>query len=234
MPRYLEWTFLAFRLVRERRVHFCVDDPAPHFTMFDTAGSESQKLEYVLAMPANISRMRDPSLPLHVQRLIADHFAGALHEAANRCMAAARIKDAWRFHLRCLSQRHGIRFLPFHTSLDARNVAICASAPKHVLRTAGFLSVSSQFGPVSSCGGQPLPVSTRALDRSRLVANAVYLNEVVTTTIAHDRGSTLGVALGPSMQPARRRLMDRLRQTSLDRSSPSHAEKQPSPQRPER
>ena len=69
MPRYLEWTFLAFRLVRERRVHFCVDDPAPHFTMFDTPGSESQKLEYVAGDAGNILRMRDRSLPPHVQRL---------------------------------------------------------------------------------------------------------------------------------------------------------------------
>jgi hypothetical protein len=113
MPRYLEWTFLAFRLIRERRVHFCVDDPVPHFTMFETVGSESQKLEYMLAMPGNISRMQDRSLPLHIQRLVADHLARALHEAANRCMASARMRDAWRFHFRSLRQSHGIRFLPF-------------------------------------------------------------------------------------------------------------------------
>jgi hypothetical protein len=90
-----------------------MDDPEPHFTMFETAGSESQKLEYFVAMPENVSQMRDSSLPRNVQHLLADKFARALHEAATQCMAGARIKDAWRFHIRCLGHRHGIRFLPF-------------------------------------------------------------------------------------------------------------------------
>ena len=128
MPRYLEWTYLAFRLVRERRVHFCVDDPVPHFTMFDTAGSESQKLEYFLAMPASILRMQDPSLPNHVQRLLANKFAAALHEAATRCLASAKIKDAWRYHLKCLSQPHGIRYLPFTRHLIYPTARLLRSA----------------------------------------------------------------------------------------------------------
>ena len=113
MPRYLEWTFLAFRLIRERTVHFCVDDPFPHFTTFVTAESESQKPEYVLAMPANISRMLGQPLPPHAQRLLEEQLAGSLHSAATWCMASARMKDAWRFHLRCLGHWRGIRYLPF-------------------------------------------------------------------------------------------------------------------------
>ena len=113
MPRYLEWTYLAFRLIRERRVHFCVADAEPHFRMYETAGSESQKLEYFATMPSNILQMRDPSLPRHVQRLLDDKFARALHEAATQCLSRGRIAEAWRFHVRCLVNRDGIRFLPF-------------------------------------------------------------------------------------------------------------------------
>jgi hypothetical protein len=137
MPRYLEWTFLAYRIIRERSVHFCVEDPVPHFTMFDTAGSESQKLEYVLAMPANISRMRDRSLPRHVRHLLEDKFAGALHSAATRCMTSARMKDAWRFHLRCLGKWHGIQYLPFTRHLM---LATLRSVFAKRVRTTGILS----------------------------------------------------------------------------------------------
>ena len=113
MPRYLEWTYLAFRLARERNVHFCMNDTEPHFTMFETSGSESQKLEYFMTMPESLLRMQDPSLPKHVQWLLADKLARALHEAATRCLAADRSRDAWRFHVRCLRLRRGIRFFPF-------------------------------------------------------------------------------------------------------------------------
>jgi glycosyltransferase involved in cell wall biosynthesis len=132
MPRYLEWTYLAFRLIRERRVHFCVDDPEPHFRMYETAGSESQKLEYFATMPENLLQMRDPSLPRHVQRLLADKFARALHEAATQCLSNGRITEAWRFHVRCLVNRDGIRFLPFtrHLILATFQPARNASDPK--------------------------------------------------------------------------------------------------------
>jgi len=113
MPRYLEWTYVAFRLVRERRVHFCMNDSEPHFTMFETSGSESQKVEYFTTMPDNLRRMQDPSLSGNIRRLLADKVARALHEAATRCLAGGRIGDAWRFHVRCLRLRRGIRFLPF-------------------------------------------------------------------------------------------------------------------------
>lgn len=113
MPRYLEWTYLAFRLVRERRVHFCMNDSEPHFTMFETSGSESQKLEYFMTMPDNLLRMQDPSLSENIQHLLTDRVVRALHEAASRCLAGGRIGDAWRFHVRCLRHRHGVRFLPF-------------------------------------------------------------------------------------------------------------------------
>ena len=138
MPRYLEWTYLAFRLVRERRIHFCMDDPEPHFTMFETAGSESQKLEYFIAMPDNVLQMQDPTLPRNVQRLLADKFARALHEAATQSMAWARITDAWRFHIRCLGHRHGIRFLPF---------------TRHLIR-ATFQSARGPHGPASTAGDE--------------------------------------------------------------------------------
>jgi hypothetical protein len=126
MVRYLEWTSLAFRLVRERRVHFCMDDAEPHFTVFETSGSESQKLEYFMTMPESLLGMRDPSLPRHVQRQLADKVARALHEAATQCLAGGRAGDAWRFHLRCLRVRRGIRFLRFTRHLI---VAMFRSTP---------------------------------------------------------------------------------------------------------
>lgn len=119
MPRYLEWTYLAFRLIRERSVHFCMNDPESHFTIFETHGSESQTLEYVSAMPDNIARMRDQSLPSAIQRLLAQKLARALHEAATRYADAGRLKDAWRYHFRSLREHHGVRYLPFTRHLIA-------------------------------------------------------------------------------------------------------------------
>ena len=113
VPRYLEWTYLAFRLARERRVHFWNEDAEPHFTIFETAGSESLGLDYVLALPRNIAQMRDTALPPHIQKLLADKVARAFHDAAARCMNTGRTKDAWRFHVESVSRRFGLRYLPF-------------------------------------------------------------------------------------------------------------------------
>ena len=113
MPRYLEWTYLAFRLIRERNVHFCLNDSEPHFTMFETVGSESQKLEYFMTMPDNLLRMEDPSLSGNIQRLLADKVVRALHEASTRCLEGGQLGDAWRFHVKCLGRGRGIRFLPY-------------------------------------------------------------------------------------------------------------------------
>jgi glycosyltransferase involved in cell wall biosynthesis len=119
MPRYLEWTYLAFRLARERRVHFWNRDAEPHFTIFETTGSESLGLNYVLALPRNIAQMHDSTLPPHIQRLLADKIARAFHDAAARCVSAGRTKDAWRFHLESVSRRSGIRYLPYTRHLLA-------------------------------------------------------------------------------------------------------------------
>ena len=122
MPRYLEWTYLAFRLIRERSVHFCMNDPEAHFTIFETRGSESQTLDYFSSMPDNIARMHDQSLPSAIQRLIAEKLARALHEAATRHADAGRLKDAWRYHFRSLREHHGIRYLPFTRHLIAAGI----------------------------------------------------------------------------------------------------------------
>ena len=113
MPRYLEWTHLAFRLVRERCVHFSSDDNEPHFKIFETVGSESLSLNYVVALPGNIARLRDEALPEHIQHLLGDKLARAFHDAASRCMTAGRTREAWVFHLASLRQRRGARYLPF-------------------------------------------------------------------------------------------------------------------------
>jgi len=113
MPRYLEWTYLAFQLARERSVHFMMDDPFPHFTIVETPSSESRSLEYSLAMPGALAQMQDPSLPLEIQRTLSRKVGAALHHAAGRCKKSGRMRDAWRFHLASLRKRDGMKYLLF-------------------------------------------------------------------------------------------------------------------------
>ena len=63
MPTYLEWTFLASRLLRDGRIGFLFEPDAPQFRVHDTAGSLSRSLAYLLAMPENVERLRDPATP---------------------------------------------------------------------------------------------------------------------------------------------------------------------------
>jgi glycosyltransferase involved in cell wall biosynthesis len=129
MPRYLEWTYFAFRLVRERSVHFWMDDPDPHFRIFETAGSESQTLDYIFAMPVSLARMRDRSLPARTQRLLTEKIARALHDAVTHCMAQSRTKEAWSFHLRSLCHLYGLRYVPFTRRLIVETLRSAITKP---------------------------------------------------------------------------------------------------------
>ncbi len=117
MPNYLEWTYLALRLIRERQVGFLLDESEPHFTIFDTAASESKKLAYVLALPENVARLRDPDLPREVQRLLSDKIVRAAHSASSSCLAYGMTRDAWRYHFASLGRLSGLRYLSYSRHL---------------------------------------------------------------------------------------------------------------------
>lgn len=112
MPRYLEYTDLAFRLLRQRRVAFLFDD-APHFIVFQTEGSDSASLEHTLALPRHLERIRAAHLPPRVDRAVARKIAGLRHRAAVQCLRAGRVAEAWRYHVGSLRDAGGLRYLLF-------------------------------------------------------------------------------------------------------------------------
>jgi len=131
MPRYLEWTFLAFRLARERSVRFMIDDPNPHYTIVESPSSESRSLDYSLAMPEALARMQDPSLPLAIQHALSRKIGAALHHASGRCRKGGRLSEAWRLHLASLRTRGGWRYLPFtrHLLFAPSRIALDETKP---------------------------------------------------------------------------------------------------------
>lgn len=113
MPRYLEWTYLAFQLANDCQVHFLEPDEPPHYTIFETESSESRELEYVFAMPASMALLRESPLPRHIERLVSEKLARVSHSAARQALANDMLTTAWKFHIDSLRERHGLRYLSF-------------------------------------------------------------------------------------------------------------------------
>jgi hypothetical protein len=111
VPRYMEYTHLAFQIARDRTVHV-LDDPSPHYTQIYTSGSDSQGLNFAMAQPYALAQMQDGSLPQEFRILLARKVAAAFHNAANYCYRSGRLLDAWRFHIASLRNRHGLKYLP--------------------------------------------------------------------------------------------------------------------------
>jgi hypothetical protein len=113
MPRYLEWTYLAFQLALDARVRLAPTDEAPHFTVFETAASESASPAYTFAMPGNLERLRTPALPARLRAPLSRKLADAYHAAADQALNLERRRVAWGYHLKSLRQRSGWQYLSF-------------------------------------------------------------------------------------------------------------------------
>jgi len=111
MPRYLEWTFLAFALALEKHIAF-VGKPTYRIHA-GTLDSLSKSNQMLLETPSAIEKILELDLPPNIRPKIEQKYRGALHQAANFELKDRRLISAWKLHWKSLDYGRGLRYLPF-------------------------------------------------------------------------------------------------------------------------
>lgn len=112
MPRYGECTYLAVQFATRYRTGF-IATPTVAWHV-GTPGAESRSPAYTLGQPAVLRRLLELDLPRHLRSGFRRRLAGAHHNIASQALAAGRVRDAWRDHLRSLTAAPcGLKYLPY-------------------------------------------------------------------------------------------------------------------------
>jgi hypothetical protein len=111
MPRFLECTYLALRLVIHHRTRF-LDNPTVVYCV-DTPLSESNSLDYRLGQPAGLRRLLDLDLPHDVRAQFRTRLRRACHANAEFYLGERSLTKAWHWHLESLQESGGWRYLPY-------------------------------------------------------------------------------------------------------------------------
>lgn len=110
LPAVFEWTYLAFRLCLEKRVHF-IDTPGHR--IHDTPGSLSKSAVYHLGEVEVMQRILQLDLPREIRHALRVQHGRALHDLAEYYRRQHQIRRAWRAHLQSLIHPGGLQFLSF-------------------------------------------------------------------------------------------------------------------------
>ena len=116
--QHREWTYLAFRLARERRV-VPLANAQPHYLVSDTRNSASKAVAYLLGGPSVVERMLAHELTPGERRLLLRQLGGALHTTSEVRMNRGELLPAWRDHWRSLTLPGGWRRLAYSRHLLA-------------------------------------------------------------------------------------------------------------------
>jgi len=134
IPAYREWTYLGLRLALERKIRFLSDPTFVYHT--DTRGSLSKSKAYCLAGPRALRQMLRLDLPRDVRTLVRAHLRAGLHSASDLERLDGNYAAAWWWHLRCLAQAGGWRYLSYTRRLFRLSIRRGAAA----LGLLGYLS----------------------------------------------------------------------------------------------
>jgi glycosyltransferase involved in cell wall biosynthesis len=109
--RHYEWTMIAFRIaLAGLRVRFL---DVPTYRMNETENSLSRSDEYFMAAPGFLeSLLEHPLQPRHRGQIHRKRLA-ALHYLAEYCCVRGNLGMAWRFHLRSMRGRYGLKYAVF-------------------------------------------------------------------------------------------------------------------------
>jgi len=108
--RYLEWTYLFFLLMVNKRVIRYLDMPTYRYNI--TPGSVSKSLGYLTACPLVLKDIMALPLPPHIQKSLKGKHQSALHSLAVFHFERKNWRRALAYHLKCLSSG-GWRFAPY-------------------------------------------------------------------------------------------------------------------------
>jgi glycosyltransferase involved in cell wall biosynthesis len=105
----LEWTYLAFRLLKRRRVVH-VPFANPHFLISDTAGSASKSQAYLLEGLAVLLKILNDDLNPAERRVVQRKICNCLHSISDFQRSRGQLDPAWRAHMQSLLMTSGYRY----------------------------------------------------------------------------------------------------------------------------
>jgi Glycosyl transferase family 2 len=126
IPAYREWTYLGLRLGLTRTIRFLSCPTFVYHT--DTPGSLSKSKAYCLAGPRAIRQMLRLDLPRDVRAMVRAHLRAGLHSASDLERRDGNYAAAWGWHLRCLVQGGGWRYLSYTRHLFVKSARRVAAA----------------------------------------------------------------------------------------------------------
>jgi hypothetical protein len=111
LPKYMEWTLLAFRLLSAgKRVKFVA---TPTYRINDTPQSASKSREYRVATAGVIERMLALPLPADIRRRLRHRLLAARHDLSVMNLEEGHRAAAWKLHLQSLAGLGGLRYLTY-------------------------------------------------------------------------------------------------------------------------
>lgn len=113
--QYVEWTWLAFKLIINGKELGIFDMPG--YRINDTSDSSSKSADYFLAIYQLYQKLLQYPLPPQTVRLINSRIGNWFHCNAEQKWQQGLMLDAWRSHFRSLNFPHGWRYLTFTRKL---------------------------------------------------------------------------------------------------------------------
>ncbi len=110
MMPFFEWTYLAFRLARSKRVHFIAEAT---YEIRATPGSLSASEGYMRSTPNVLTRMLSHELPSGIRSILERRYSAALHDLSDYCRQRGEFAEAWRWHWKSMRSLYGLRYLPY-------------------------------------------------------------------------------------------------------------------------
>lgn len=123
---YMEWTLIAYRLALSTKVAF---SPTPGFRVHDSPGSLSKSIEYQLGAARTLDRMLALPAPKACKDRLREKRAAMMHALAEAHLRRGDRRSGFRFHIRSLGERTGMRYLAFTRYLLLPNHCISSKRP---------------------------------------------------------------------------------------------------------
>ena len=111
MPKYLECTFLAMRLLAAHRPTF--SQRATVIWNVDSFHDTADTTQREFGQADAVRQLLRLELPPFVRREFELRISATLHSSAQQLLDAGRVRDAWRWHLRSLVAPGGWRYATF-------------------------------------------------------------------------------------------------------------------------
>lgn len=111
VTKYFEWTLIAFRIAfAGHKIQFL---DVPTFRIHDTPDSLSKSAEYQRSLVSFIEFLLDFDNPPRIRNALRHKLSAAFHFLSNQQLISGQRGPAWRYHMRCLAQPGGWRYLSY-------------------------------------------------------------------------------------------------------------------------